>query len=71
MLDTVKLKTITAQDLAALGLGEVAYIRPIQIQDESLFAIMAANGQQIGVAPDYHSAVGAIRQHDLEPVVLH
>lgn len=71
MLDTIKLKTITAQDLAALGIGEVAYLRPVEIKGEMLFAIMAANGQQIGLAPDYDSAVGAIGQHDLELITIH
>lgn len=71
MLDTIKLKTITAQDLAVLGIGQVAYLRPVEIQGEVVFAIMAADGQQIGLAPNHDSAVGAIRQHDLELVTIH
>lgn len=71
MLDTINLKTITAQDLAALGIGEVAYLRPVEIQGEIVFAIMAADGRQIGLAPDYQSAVGAMHQHDLELATTH
>ena len=71
MLDTIKLKTITAQDLAAFGIGEVAYLRPVEVEGEVMFAIMAANGQQIGLAPDYDRAVGAIEQHDLELASIH
>ncbi len=71
MLDTIKLKAISARDLAALGIGEVAYLRPVEIEGEVVFAIMAADGRQIGLAPDYESAVGAMRQHELELVTIH
>lgn len=71
MLDTVNLKTITQQDLATLGLGEVAYVRSVTVEGEHVFAIMAANGQQVGLAPSYDSAVAAIQQHDLGHAGVH
>lgn len=71
MLDAVNLKSITQQDLAALGTDEVAYVRHVVVQGEDLFAIMAANGRQIGLAPSYDQAVGAIHDHDLSHAGLH
>lgn len=71
MLDAVALKSITQRDLAALGLGEVAYVRPVVIQGEDLYAIMAANGLQIGLAGSHDQAVTAIHDHSLGYASLH
>ena len=70
MLDTTALKTLTQQDLAMLGFGEVAYIRPITIQGEQVFAIMGADGRQIGLAGDRHSASMAADGENLAVVAL-
>ncbi|MDH5410362.1 MAG: DUF1150 domain-containing protein [Alphaproteobacteria bacterium] len=56
MLNITALKTITQQDLAMLGYGEIAYIRPLIIQGEQVFAVMGADGRQIGLAGDRDSA---------------
>ena len=41
------------------------------MEGEHVFAIMAANGQQVGLAPSYDSAVAAIQQHDLGHAGVH
>lgn len=71
MLDTVALKDFTQQDLAILGVGEIAYVRPVQSQGENTYAVMGANGQRLGVAPDYEAAVTAAYENDLLVVPLH
>lgn len=71
MLATVSLKAMTQQDLAVLGMGEIAYLRPVTMQGEELFAVMGADGRQIGMAPDRESATLAALQHELVVVPLH
>lgn len=71
MLETVSLKAMTQQDLAVLGAGEVAYVRALSVQGEEVFAVMGADGRQIGVAPDYNTAATAALQQDLIIVPLH
>ncbi len=71
MLDILKVKTMSRTDLAALGMDQVAYVRRIQIQGEEMFAIMAADGRQLGLAPDYDSAASAVDQHELGLVSVH
>jgi len=71
MLETVTLKAMTQQDLAVLGIGEIAYLRPVSVQGEEVFAVMGADGRQIGMAPDRESAAGAALQHELVVVPLH
>jgi hypothetical protein len=66
-----KLRLITAQDFAAMGMQQVAYVRPALVNGISAFAIHAADGSQIGVAPNREVALAAIVQNELEPVTLH
>lgn len=70
ILDTAALKALTQQDLATLGYGEVAYIRPIVLQGEEIFAIMGADGRQIGLAGDRDSAEMAALGENLVVVAL-
>ena len=63
--------TISAQDLMVLGLNQMAYIRPVVENGQHLFAVHAADGTRLGLMPTRDTAVGALLQHDLEPVALH
>ncbi len=71
MFDVKTIRKITEQDFAALGLGEVAYVRPITIDGSLAYAIHAANGRAMGALASDSAAKAAIRQNDLEPVSLH
>jgi hypothetical protein len=56
---------------AALGLEEIAYVKPIVESAERTYAIHAADGTQLAVVGDRLVAVAMIRRHDLEPASLH
>ncbi len=71
MYDVKTIREITKQDLAALGLGQVAYVRSVVIDGSPAFAVHAANGQTLGALASDAAAQMAIRQNDLEPVSLH
>jgi hypothetical protein len=58
-------------DLARLGMNFVAYVKPIVVEEELRFAICAADGTQMGLAPNRELAFAAIRQHELEPLSVH
>jgi hypothetical protein len=58
-------------DLAALGLQEVAYVKPIVIEGGTAYAVHAADGTEIAVMADRDIAFAAIRQNDLRPVSVH
>lgn len=58
-------------DLATLGLEHLAYIRAAEMDGTQGFSIHAADGRIIGFAPDRSKAIGAIKQHEMEPVSLH
>jgi hypothetical protein len=66
-----KLRQISAQEFALLGLQDVAYVRRVIVNDEAGFAIHAADGTEVAVLPSRDLAFATVRQHDLEPVSVH
>ena len=63
--------TISAQTLAALGLNELAFLKPVVDEGKQAIGIFSANGIAIGVAPDRATAAAAAIQHDMVPVSVH
>ena len=63
--------TISAQDLALLGLESLAYLRAASVDGTPGFAIFAADGTRLAFALTRAQAVAAVREHDLEPVSVH
>jgi len=66
-----KLRQISAQEFALLGMQDVAYIRRVIVDDEAGFAIHAADGTEVAVLPSRDLAFATVRQHELEPVSVH
>jgi len=65
------LRSLSAQDFASLGTNEVAYVRPVVMNGAKAFSIHAADGTPIGAAPNAQLAAAAIRQHEMEPALVH
>jgi len=62
---------ISRQQLASLGLNDVAYVRDVEVDGSTAFGIFAANGQQLAVMPDRETAVAAAWENGLAPVTIH
>ncbi len=69
--DSRTASTISAQTLAALGLNELAFLKPVVDEGKQAIGIFSANGIAIGVAPDRATAAAAAIQHDMVPVSVH
>lgn len=59
------------QDFLALGVNEVAYVKPATIDGRAMIAIHAANGAAITATSSLEKAVALIKQNDLEPLAVH
>ena len=66
-----KVRRFSDQELAALGVQDIAYVKPMVVEDEAVFAICAADGTQVALMPDREIAFATIRQHELEPLSVH
>ena len=68
---TERLQPMSVPEFSQLGVGQVAYIRSIVVNGMPAFAIYSAAGQQLAVVPTRESAVGIVRQNEMEPASLH
>jgi len=66
---------MASQDFLALGLRDVAYIKPNSVTDgestQLVFEIHTADGMAVGVAPSRELAFAAVRQNGMEPLSIH
>jgi hypothetical protein len=70
MMTTERIRQISAQELLALGLKDIAYLKEIELDGGTAVAIHAANGQQIALMPDRNAAVAAVWENGMAPVAL-
>ncbi len=59
------------QDFTEWGLSEVAYIKAVEMDGRTVYAVFAANGQQLGLMENRNAAYAAMFENDLDPIALH
>ncbi len=62
---------ISANDLAALGLENIAYVKPVTHNGNPLYAIHAADGEELHTVPSRDDAFAMVVYNDMEPVSVH
>ena len=62
---------LSASELNALGVEQIAYIKPISTHGTRAYAIHAADGSQLAIVPNRAIALATVRENDLEPVSVH
>jgi len=70
--------TMSDRDFARWGVDLAAYVKSVGVLDENgkftgqtAWAIHAADGRHIGIAPSRDQAFAAVVREDLEPVSVH
>jgi hypothetical protein len=67
-----RLRGISARDFMALGMRQIAYVKPVSAPDGSIaFVVHAADGTPLSVHGDAPDAVMTARSNDLQTVTLH
>jgi hypothetical protein len=61
----------STQDFMALGVEQVAYVKPVQIEGETVYAVHAADGTQMAIIDERATAFAAVRKNDMEPLSVH
>lgn len=67
----IDIRDMTPMQFAQLGVKQVAYVKPVVFNGAPGFAIHAADGTPMAVAPELGTAIGAILQHDMVPALVH
>jgi hypothetical protein len=62
---------LSEQQLAALGVSHIAYVKPVMVNGVQGFAIHAADGTPMAVAGNREVAVAAVMQHEMLPFSVH
>lgn len=62
---------LSEQQLAALGVSHIAYVKPVMVNGVQGFAIHAADGTPMAVAGNRDVAVAAVVQHEMLPLSVH
>lgn len=68
---TERASPMTVPEFSLLGVGQVAYVRPVEMNGMPAFAIFSAAGQQLATVPTRDAAIGLVRQNEMEAVSLH
>jgi hypothetical protein len=63
--------SISREQLAQLGMQQIAYIKPVVVDDNACFAIHAADGTPLALAGELDVAWRAVFEHDMVPVRVH
>jgi hypothetical protein len=65
------IRHLTVDQLAALGVSHLAYVKPVIVNGTRAFAIHGADGTPMAVAGAEDLAFAAIRQHEMVPSLVH
>jgi hypothetical protein len=66
-----RLRHISREEFALLGMQGLAYIKRVVINEAVAYAIHSADGTQVALVPSRDVAVGTVMQHELEPLSVH
>jgi hypothetical protein len=62
---------LTAVDLKHWGVNVVAYVKKVEIEGDTAYAIHGADGEPLGLAGSRDLAFAGLKQNDLEPASVH
>lgn len=69
--ETSKPQRMSKQAFAALGAGQVAYVKPVVMNGIRLYGLFHADGEALGTAPTREIALALAMQHGFEAVSAH
>lgn len=64
-------RVMTVQELAAMGVQEVAYVKAVSHDGSIAYAIHAADGRPLAMVGSHDIAFATVRQNDLQPLSVH
>jgi hypothetical protein len=67
----IDIHDISPQQLAMLGVQQIAYVKPVVVNGAAAYAIHAADGTPMAIAAERDAAMAAIVQHEMVPALVH
>jgi hypothetical protein len=69
--EVIDIRRLSVEQLARLGVSQIAYVKPVLVDGATAFAIHAADGTPMALAGDRDVAIAAVRQHEMLPTLVH
>jgi hypothetical protein len=69
--EVIDIRHLSTDQLARLGVAQIAYVKSVMVNGEMAFAIHAADGTPMALAGDRDVAIAAVRQHEMLPTLVH
>jgi len=70
-LASFDVRHMSTDQLGALGVSHIAYVKAVTVNGTVGFAIHAADGTPMALAEDRATAMAAIVQHEMLPLSVH
>jgi hypothetical protein len=70
-LQLLDIRHLSTDQFSALGLSQLAYVKPVMLNGSRAFAIHGADGTPMAMAGDEDVALAAIVQHEMVPARVH
>ena len=67
----VDIRHLSSDQLARLGVSQIAYVKPVMMNGAMAYAIHAADGTPMAVAGDRDVAIAAVHQHEMLVSLVH
>jgi len=71
MAAVVDIRHISTEQLAQLGLQQIAYVKPVVVNGTACYSIHAADGTPMAITGDRDVAFAAIEQHEMVATQVH
>ena len=65
------IRHLSTDQLAKLGVAQIAYVKSVSLNGSAAFAIHAADGTPMALTEDRDTAFAVIRQHEMSPALVH
>ncbi|CAH2600042.1 conserved protein of unknown function [Rhodovastum atsumiense] len=69
--EPIDIRHLTTDQLAKLGVSQIAYVKPVMMNGSTAYAIHAADGTPMAVAGDRNLAIAAVHQHEMLATLVH
>jgi hypothetical protein len=70
-IERIDIRHISIEQLARLGVSQIAYVKPIVMNGAQAFAIHAADGTPMAIAGDRDVAIAAVHQQEMLATLVH
>ena len=64
-------RQLTASDFAAMGMQQIAYVKQVDQDGHEAFAVHAADGSALAMAPSHELAAALIVRNDMDARSVH